>query len=192
MQIFALSTMSFIKGFTYMFAFGIGTLTLMMIFGNIGAFIPKKYNRYVLKTSGLVVVVMAVLIINQGLVGFGLKLPFSIPSNGAPSYTVESFEFSSKSDLPFAPIEDGYQIVNMQVNRFYYLDSVKVKKDIPVKIVMDVVNLTPCIDTITIPEYEIVKGLAIGKEEMVFTPTNSGDVVITCWMNMVTTSLEVE
>ncbi|MCK8060140.1 MULTISPECIES: sulfite exporter TauE/SafE family protein [unclassified Fusibacter] len=192
MQLFVLSTMSFIKGFTYMMAFGLGTLTLMMLLGNIGAFIPKKYNRYVLKTSGLVVIFMAMLIINQGLVGFGLNLPLSRLKATAPSYTVSSFELSSEDTLDFAPIEDGYQIVNMTVKRFYDLENVKVKKDIPVRIVMDVVSLSPCIDTITIPEYEVVKGLAVGTEEMIFTPNKSGDVVITCWMNMVTTYLEVE
>ena len=87
---------------------------------------------------------------------------------------------------------DGYQIVNMDVNGYYDIEDLQVRKDIPVKLVFNTTRLTPCIDTITIPRYDITKALTIGTDEIVFTPTESEEMVITCWMNMVSTSLTVE
>ncbi len=80
----------------------------------------------------------------------------------------------------------------MDVNGYYDLEKVVVKKDIPVKININARRLTPCIDTITIPQHDVVLGLNPGENELTFTPDKEGDLVITCWMAMVTTYLEVE
>lgn len=190
MQLFVLTTLSFKKGFLYMLVFGLGTSLVMIMFGNVGSAVPKKYSKQIVKTSGVIVLIMAMGILNQGLSGLGIKTPFNLDTQIAFE---NSFESEDGSDIKrYAEVIDGYQIVIMNVNGYYDLENVIVRKDMPVKIKLEVTKVTPCIDTVTIPEYNVVKGLSIGSDEMVFTPNKSGEVVITCWMNMVTQYLEVE
>lgn len=181
MQIIALSTMSFYKGFLFMLIFGLGTSVMLLIMGNLFLVVPMKHRQSILKTSGIVVIVMALMILNQGMTGLGVDT------------TLNSIEtVSSNQTIDYAPIVDGHQVVHMDVNGFYDIENLMVKKDIPVKLVFNTTRLTPCIDTITIPRYDITKALTIGTDEIIFTPTESEDMVITCWMNMVSTSLTVE
>lgn len=174
MQVIALSTMSFMGGFTMMLAYGLGTVPLMFLFANAGGMIGKKYHGQLVKASGILVVIMAMSVIGQGVNALGLTVPV-VESNSAD----------------YATIVDGVQIVNMEINGYYDIDKVKVKKDLPVRIVMNATRLNGCIDTITIPEYNISKGLMLGENIMELTPTRSGKLRLTCWMSMVSTSLEV-
>lgn len=190
MQLFVLTTLSFKMGFLYMLVFGLGTSIMMIVFGNIGSAVPKKYSKQIVKTSGVIVLIMAVGILNQGLSGLGVKTPFNFDAQIGFENSEDSGDESAVKQ--YAEVIDGYQIVVMNVNGYYDLENVIVRKDMPVKIKLEVTKVTPCIDTVTIPEYDIVKGLSIGSDEMIFTPNKSGEVVITCWMNMVTQYLEVE
>lgn len=174
MQVIALSTMSFMGGFTMMLAYGLGTVPMMFLFANVGSLIGKKYHGQLVKASGVLVIVMAMSVIGQGVNALGITVP-----------VIES------SSSEYAAVVDGVQIVNMDINGYYDIEDVKVKKDLPVRIVMNATRLNGCIDTITIPEYNLAKGLVLGENIMEFTPTSSGDLRLTCWMSMVSTSLEV-
>lgn len=174
MQVIALSTMSFMGGFTMMLAYGLGTVPMMFLFANVGSLIGKKYHGQLVKASGILVIVMAMSVIGQGVNALGLTVP-----------VVES------NSVGYATVVDGVQIVDMEINGYYDISDVKVKKDMPVRIVMNATRLNGCIDTITIPEYNIAKGLILGENIMEFTPTSAGNLRLTCWMSMVSTSLEV-
>lgn len=174
MQVIALSTMSFMGGFSMMLAYGLGTVPLMFLFANVGSLIGKKYHGQLVKASGILVIVMAMSVISQGVNALGLTVPL-----------VES------KSVGYAAIVDGVQVVNMDINGYYDIEDVKVKKDIPVRIVMNATRLNGCIDTITIPEYNLGLGLVPGENIMEFTPTSAGNLRLTCWMSMVSTSLEV-
>ena len=174
MQVIALSTMSFMGGFTMMLAYGLGTVPMMFLFANVGSLIGKKYHGQLVKASGILVIVMAMSVIGQGVNALGITAP-----------VVES------NSVSYATVVDGVQIVNMEINGYYDISDVKVKKDMPVRIVMNATRLNGCIDTITIPEYNLAKGLVLGENIMEFTPTSAGNLRLTCWMSMVSTSLEV-
>lgn len=174
MQVIALSTMSFMGGFTMMLAYGLGTVPMMFLFANVGSLIGKKYHGQLVKASGILVIVMAMSVIGQGVNALGITTP-----------VVES------NSVSYATVVDGVQIVNMEINGYYDISDVKVKKDMPVRIVMNATRLNGCIDTITIPEYNLGKGLVLGENIMEFTPTRAGNLRLTCWMSMVSTSLEV-
>jgi len=187
MQLYALGTMSFTKGAIAMFLFAVGTVPLMLGIGSLRRFISQNHQHKIMRFSGIVIVLFAFMIINRGFLWTG----YSIESELSNKLTDQPTQEIS-TEKNYAPIVKGVQIVNMDVNGYYDLENVVVKKDIPVKININARRLSPCIDTITIPQHDVVLGLSPGENELTFTPDKEGDLVITCWMAMVTTYLEVE
>jgi len=187
MQLYALGTMSFTKGAMAMFLFAVGTVPLMLGIGSLRRFISQNHQHKIMRFSGIVIVLFAFMIINRGFLWTG----YSIESELSNKLTDQPTQEIS-TEKKYAPIVEGVQIVNMDVNGYYDLENVVVKKDIPVKININARRLSPCIDTITIPQHDVVLGLSPGENELTFTPDKEGDLVITCWMAMVTTYLEVE
>lgn len=50
-----------------MLAFSLGTVPLMLLFGSLGSFLPKKWNKYLLKGSAVIVVAMGLKMLIRGL-----------------------------------------------------------------------------------------------------------------------------
>ena len=55
MWIFAASSGSWASGAASMLAFGAGTCVFMLLFGLLGVFLPKRYNKYLLKGSTILI-----------------------------------------------------------------------------------------------------------------------------------------
>ena len=67
----------------------------------------------------------------------------------------------------------------------YGPNVLQVKKDVPVRWVIDVKQMTRCTDEIILPEYNIRKKLAYGENIIEFTPKRAGEIKFSCWMRMV-------
>lgn len=67
MWLLAASSLSLIGGALAMLAFGAGTCVFMLAFGLFGAFIPKKYNKYILKASTVFIVALGLNLMTKGL-----------------------------------------------------------------------------------------------------------------------------
>jgi len=63
----AASSGSIISGAAHMFMFSIGTVPALLIFGLLGSFIPKKYNKYITKVSTILVTSMGLALIIKGI-----------------------------------------------------------------------------------------------------------------------------
>ena len=50
-----------------MLAFGAGTCVFMLLFGLLGAFIPKRYNKYLLKGSTILIVALGLSLMTKGI-----------------------------------------------------------------------------------------------------------------------------
>ena len=50
-----------------MFAFGLGTCRLIIIFGRFGKIIPKRYNKYITRASTVLIVTLGLLLMTKGL-----------------------------------------------------------------------------------------------------------------------------
>ena len=50
-----------------MFAFGLGTCRLIIIFGMFGKIIPKRYNKYITRASTVLIVTLGLLLMTKGL-----------------------------------------------------------------------------------------------------------------------------
>jgi len=173
-QLLALSSASYFKGILIMIAFGLGTVPLLFIFSNLGSLLKKSHHQQLVKISAIVVIAMSIMIFNQGFNSLGVTLIAE-----------------ETTGQPFAQIEDGFQIVNLTVNPYYITEDVKVKKDILVKLIINVESVSGCTDTITVPRYDLSMGLSPGIQELIFTPNKAETLRITCWMSMVNTSLNV-
>ena len=54
-------------GAVSMLAFSLGTVPLMLLFGAVGSILPKKWNKYLLKSSAVIVVAMGLKMLIRGL-----------------------------------------------------------------------------------------------------------------------------
>ena len=67
MWILAASSGSWTGGAASMLAFGAGTCVFMLLFGLLGAFIPKRYNKYLLKGSTILIVALGLSLMTKGI-----------------------------------------------------------------------------------------------------------------------------
>lgn len=67
MQLYALGTGGFIQGALSMFAFSIGTVPLMLTFGTVSTFITKRFSKYMVRASAVLIVALSIVMITRGL-----------------------------------------------------------------------------------------------------------------------------
>lgn len=72
MWVYAMSTGSPIKGALTMLVFTLGTVPLMFLFGAVNSFIPRKWMKYVLKLSAVLVVALGLKMLLKGLMLAGI------------------------------------------------------------------------------------------------------------------------
>lgn len=67
MWLFAAASGSALKGAESMFAFGLGTCAVMLLFGTFGTLVPAKYNKYILKVSTVLIVSLGLILLSMGI-----------------------------------------------------------------------------------------------------------------------------
>lgn len=67
MWFYAAGTGSFLTGAASMLLFALGTVPLMLVFGAVGAFVPRKYMKYMLKGSAVMVLALGVSMLISGV-----------------------------------------------------------------------------------------------------------------------------
>lgn len=179
MQIYALGTGSFVAGALSMFFFSLGTVPLMFGFGAISSLLSRKFTKDMLFVSSMIVVLLGFLMAGRGLNLAGFAIPTSAGS-------IER-EYSD-----IAVIEEDIQIVKTKLTDGQY-SPIVVQKGVPVQWIIEVEpgDLNGCNNPVTIPKYNIVKKLDIGENVINFTPSEEGPVVYTCWMGMISSTIEV-
>jgi len=175
MQLYALASGSIAQGALSMGVYALGTIPLMFGFGSFISLISQDRIKQVMKFSGLVVIVLGLIMFNRGLVNFGYGFRGFIPRQ-ATSQT----EYLVTGDV------EEYQAVNMDLTyRGYSPNVLFVKKDIPVRWIINVKQMSGCTDEIIMPEYNIKKSLEYGENIIEFVPKKLGDLKFSCWMQMV-------
>lgn len=176
MQLYALGTGSFVAGASSMFFFSLGTVPLLFALGALSTLVSQKFNRKMLAASGLLVMMLGLVMITRGL---------SLTGTVAPSIT--PVDYSN-----VAVIEDGRQIVKIQLEPYYY-EPIVVQKGIPVTFIIEAEqsNINGCNNAIVIPAYNLQDNIIAGENIFEFTPTETGTVAYACWMGMIRSSIEV-
>lgn len=176
MQLYALGTGSFTVGAMSMFFFSLGTAPLLFALGALSTLVSQKFNRRMLAASGILVMLLGAVMITRGL---------SLTGTTTPGLTAQAY-------TNVAVIENGHQIVHIQLEPYYY-EPIVVQKGIPVIFVVkaEQENINGCNNAIVIPAFDVRNNIVPGDNIFEFTPTETGTIAYSCWMGMIRSSIQV-
>ena len=81
MQVYALGTGSFLAGAFSMLLFSLGTVPLLFGFGALSSLLGARFNRGMLRASGVLVIALGLVMFTRGMSLFGVALP-ALPGGG--------------------------------------------------------------------------------------------------------------
>lgn len=182
MYLYAAGTGSAVTGALGLAAFGLGTLPVMMGFGSLATVISHNTTKKILKFSAIIVLVLGLVMLNRGLTVLGSPV----------SYDIIKEKVIGGGITGNAILNNGFQEINMEVNRYgWEPSSFVLKKDVPVKWIIDVKELTGCNNEIIVRDYDIGIKLKKGINTVEFTPNEAGTIRWSCWMGMIPGSFVV-
>ena len=153
-------------------------MPLLLGFGAISAFLSAKFNRRMLRASGVLVMALGLVMFTRGMSLFGVALPTLNPGQG--------------SLVAVAKVVGDYQEVRTTVDSGDYHPLI-VQKGIPVRWIVSAkaADLNGCNNPLTVPQYGIRKQLVPGDNLIEFTPDRDGTISYTCWMGMISSSIRI-
>jgi sulfite exporter TauE/SafE/copper chaperone CopZ len=177
MQLYAMGTGSPARGALAMLAFSFGTVPLMFGLGVFGSMMSGKFAGRAMKAGAALVMVMGVVMLNNGVTLSGLG------SAAAP------VSVSARNEVR---ISGTVQEVTSELPRRGY-PSITVNAGAPVRWNLHAEKgmINGCNNAIVIPEYKIEKRLQIGDNIIEFTPDRAGTFRYSCWMGMIRGTITV-
>lgn len=177
MQLYALSTGSFLKGALSMLAFSLGTLPLMLSVGIFLSIFSKDKKILLNKIASVLILILSLSMLNRGISTLGIN--------------INSFN-KNYNDYVKSTIIDDIQEVQINLTYGKYGD-ILVQKGKKVKLIINVDKkyLTGCNDTVIIKEFNIKQELKEGENIIEFTPNKIGTYSMNCWMNMIQNNIKV-
>jgi sulfite exporter TauE/SafE/copper chaperone CopZ len=197
MQLYAISTGSFMQGALIMGVFALGTAPGLLGVGGFTSVIKGIFAQRFFKFSGIVVVLLAFFNINNGYNLTGWELG---PDTNVKTSSTTTNNSSAKSTSKSAPVNDanvklenGVQVVTMtESSRGYTPNKFTIKADVPVKWVIIANDPYSCASSLSVSSLKIQKTLKAGENIIEFTPTKAGKIPFSCAMGMYTGSFTVE
>ena len=182
--ILAASTGSPLTGASYLFAFGLGTLPALLGFGYFTTLISGASTRKIMHLSGYVVILLGVIWINRGLAlsGSGYDVNTITSSVGPQDVSAQTAKTEISTERG-----DEFQTIYMNVTRYGWSPDVFVlKKNIPVKWIINGLEITGCNNAIQVPEYNLEFPIKKGEQIIGFNPGDKvGKIPFSCWMGMI-------
>ena len=177
MQLYALASGSPSRGALSMAAYALGTVPMMFGLGSVLSFISHERTRQMLRVSGAIVIVLAVLMFSRGLANFAFVPK---PASAVAQAVQPTPEAQGNAATP------AVQVVHMKLTRRGYEPStLQAKAGVPVRWVIDVVEMSGCTNELIMPDYGIRKKFKYGENIIEFTPKAAGEIKFSCWMRMV-------
>ncbi len=175
LQLYAISRGSFAEGALIMFFFALGTLPALLSLSAISSFAKGGFARLFMKFSGVLVLVLGFYNISNGLALTGNPIGFA---------SIVSTD-SSVAAVADSKIEDGKQIVEMDVGGYGYKpDHFTVKQGVPIKWIINGIEIGGCTGVLIVPDYNITKLIKKGENVIEFTPREAGEIPFSCSMAM--------
>lgn len=177
MQVYALSTGSFIKGSLSMFLFCLGTIPLMLGVGVIFNIVKGRKRIILNKIASILILLLSIVMLFRGLSTLGIN--YNTLFNDYGNYTAST-------------IYKDYQEVKINLSYGSY-DDIIVQKGMKVRLIINVPKkyLTGCNNVVMINEFNIKKELKEGENVIEFTPDKVGTYSMNCWMSMITNNIKV-
>jgi len=95
------------------------------------------------------------------------------------------FFFGRRRETAARPSEGGAQEVTIVVSGGYDPDFIIARKGVPLKLIFDRRENSPCSDEVVLPEFEIRRELpAFQKTQIDVVPQRTGEFPFSCGMNM--------
>lgn len=175
MQLFAMSSGSFVSGALIMGTFAIGTAPALLGVGGLTSIVKGENAKKMFKFAGVVVVILALFNLQNGLNLLGAN-PLMAFSSRAGRNTASS-----------VVVENGVQVVKMTQSTFgYEPNTFNIAKGIPVKWVITSTDSNTCASSILVNDLGIRKILDTGENIIEFTPEKLGQIRFSCSMGMYT------
>jgi sulfite exporter TauE/SafE/copper chaperone CopZ len=166
-------------GASALFAFGLGTLPPLLGFGAIASYLSNSFKRNLVKLSGAFVMVLGLLMLNNGLTLAGSSYSLSALQTSISTQNLTN----ASSNINFS---GGYQIIRMNVtNRGWEPNSFVLQKGVPVKWIINGIQINGCNNKIIVRDYGLEFPINPGEQTIQFTPDKEGVVRWSCWMGMI-------
>lgn len=178
-QLYAMTTGSFITGALTMSVFAVGTAPGLLSLGGLTSFIKGKSSGLFFKIVGLTVIAMALFNISNGLTLAGVK------KSGQS-------QIKEQKNDPNVKMENGVQVVRMEQNaQGYYPDVFTVKKGVPVKWIVKSVYPYSCASSLVVQKLNIRTTLTEKEQVFEFTPKETGEIPFSCSMGMYSGNIHI-
>ncbi len=190
LQLYALTTGSFITGALSLGVFALGTAPALTALGWASSSLKGKAGRFFFKFSGALVIVLGLWNIQNGLAIAGY--PISLPTFNANAATTITATANNGSDT--APTNGEPQVVKMTVTASgYHPNHFTIKAGTPVRWEIDATNGGGCASVLVSRQLGIQKLLATDASNVIeFTPKTAGEIPFSCSMGMYRGSFTVE
>lgn len=182
MQIYAVSTGSFVSGALTMGLFALGTAPGLLSIGGLTSALKGAVARKFFKIAGVVVIMFALFNFSNGLTLAGVNLNRN--GNGTTANT--------EVGDPNVTLVDGVQVVKMtEKGNGYSPNKFTIQKDVPVRWEIEATAPYSCASSLVVPKLNIRKNLVQGKNIIEFTAKETGKIPFSCSMGMYTGSFNV-
>ncbi|HSR89255.1 MAG TPA: sulfite exporter TauE/SafE family protein [Candidatus Udaeobacter sp.] len=164
MQLYAVSTGSFWQGMAIMGLFAIGTAPGLLGIGGLTSVFKGRKARLFFMVAGLTVIVLGLFNISNGARLFGKRVD---------------------KQAAVVVADQNAQEVRMTQGRTGYSPNIlTIKKDQPVKWIINSETSLSCAAYLVVPKYGISKSLRSGENIINFTPNETGEIPFSCSMGM--------
>lgn len=181
-QVYALGLADPVKSALMMAFFALGTVPALMAIGFASSLTQKSFYPIFSKIMGFIIFIIGISYISNTLNLYGVNVP-TFNSVFAPVQ-------QSKAILP--KVENGFQVVRMSVNsKGYTPNHITVRKDIPVKWIINGENTFGCQANLVAPELNVQTVVKSGENIIEFTPKKLGPIAFSCSMGMYNGAFEV-
>ncbi len=178
MQLYAISSGNFAFGMMVMGLFALGTAPGLLSVGGVTSLVRGQFKERFFKVAGLAVIFFALFNLNNG---------YTLASLSVVGLTGSNFGSEKVINDPNVIMENGIQIVRMiESNRGYTPNKFSIKKDVPVKWIIDAQAPYSCASSIVVPGLNIQKSLEAGENIIEFIPKEVGKLAFSCSMGMYT------
>ena len=184
MQLYAVSTGSFVSGAAIMGIFALGSAPGLLSIGGLTAAIKGALAQKFFKFAGVVVSLLAFFNLNNGLNLLGTN-----PLAGIGSRINAYAASDKKADIK---VDNGVQVVRMdQTARGYSPNKFTVMVGVPVKWIITSKDPNSCASSIVSSKLNVRQSLHPGENVIEFTPKEIGTIKFSCSMGMYTGSFNV-
>lgn len=172
MQLYAVSTGSFVQGMLVMGLFALGTAPGLLGIGGLTSVVKGRKARVFFMTAGLAVILFGWYNIANGS---------QLLNGGVVQKNSDKQTDSGQDEQVSADVQE----VNMTQGATGYKPNVfTVKKGKPVKWVIKSTSSFSCASSIVMPKFGISRDLRPGQNIITFTPTQTGEIPFSCSMGM--------